>query len=196
MREYPAYGRTLASHIVRGQKPMAIAVLLSTGWRYFDHVPKVCIRPEDWERSRYELSWLQGLHVVAVPGDDCTEPLLAELLVELMRVGPRELWAFDASGKLLYDGDSPFELAHWARELAATAGVTSTLSWAAISAARMVMTEAQLRAAKQWQREYARIERRGDAEASARFSLRDFQIKDQVRELFRTPFRDSDARAA
>ena len=196
MREFPAYGRTIASHVVRGQKPMAVAVLVSSFWGYFDHLPKVCIKPEEWARRRYEFGFLQGLHAVAVAGDDCTEPMLAELLVELMRAGPRELWAFAATGQVLYDGNSPFELAHWARDLAAKAGLEPTLSWAEIQAAREVMTASQSRAAREWQREHERIDRRGDLEASVRHSLRDFEIKDRVRELFRAPFRDDDARAA
>lgn len=184
MREYPAYGRTLASHVVRGQKPMTIAVLLSSYWGYFDHVPKVCIRPDDWTLGRYELSFLRGLHVVAVPGDECTEAQLAELLFDLMRAGPAVLWAIEVEGKVLYGGDSPNELAAWLREMVIRNRGATRLSMASIRAAEAIMAAAHRRANELWQREYERIRQRGDLEASTRYALREYEIKDRVRELF------------
>jgi hypothetical protein len=98
IREYPAYGRTIAQQLVRGLRPICIGVLLSTRWRYFDHTPKVCIKPEDWANGKYEFGFLRGRHVVAIWGDDCTDRQFGELLLELMRAGPSDLWAFGCDG--------------------------------------------------------------------------------------------------
>lgn len=198
MREYPAYGRTIAAHIARGQKPMAVAVLLGAIWRYFDHVPKVCIKPDEWALGRYELGFLRGLHVVVIAGDECTGARLAELLVDVMRVGPVLVWVYDLEGKAVYDGEgSALEMKAWLRDLVHAAGGETNLSFGAIDAAVTVMVEAQRRAAELWTREFTRVQQRGDLEASTRFALREHEIKDKVRELFRSPFGDTgDARAA
>lgn len=195
MREYPAYGRTIASHIVRGQKPIAVTVLLSRFWNYFDHVPKVCIKPDEWRLGRYEFGFLHGLHVVVVPGDEATDLALAELLVDLMRVGPAQLWAFNVDGSKLYDGEDPDEVAHWAMKLAIDAGAAANLSWDSVRVASRVMQAAQVRAGDLWQREYERVMKRGDPEATTRWMLREFETKDRVRALF-APRAGDDARAA
>jgi hypothetical protein len=198
MREYPAYGRTIASHVVRGQKPVAIAVLLSARWDYFNHVAKVCIKPEEWGLGRYEFGFLRGLHVVAVPGDDYAPRQLAELLIDLMRAGPSLLWGYDTEGKKIYDGDDAHEVARWARELAGGAGVLGDeISLTAIRTAELVMASAQRRAAELWRREFDRVEHRGDVEASVRWQLREYEMKDRVRALFASPWQaPADARAA
>lgn len=196
MREYPAYGRAIASHIVRGQKPIAVAVLLSSYWGYFNHVAKVCIKPGEWAIGRYELGFLRGLHAVAVPGDGWTDLQLAELLVELMRAGPALLWVFGADGTRIYDGDDCHEVALYALQLAMQAGAVEKLSRQTIQTARRVMAQAQLRAGELWQREYERVKARGDAEATTRWMLRDYETKDRVRELFAAPRPAGDARAA
>jgi hypothetical protein len=117
MREYPAYGRTIASHIVRGQKPVALAVLLSSRWDYYNHVPKVCIKPEEWRIGRFEFGFLRGLHAVAIVGDESSNLQLAELVLELMRVGPALLWIYDAVGGKVYDGDFASDVARWAFQI-------------------------------------------------------------------------------
>jgi hypothetical protein len=114
MREYPAYGRTIASHIVRGQKPLALAVLLSARWDYFDHVPKVCLKPDEWRLGRYEFGFVRALHAVAVFGDEATEAQAAELLVELMRVGPgAPLGVRSRLGQTLHEFERAADVGRW-----------------------------------------------------------------------------------
>jgi hypothetical protein len=184
MREYPAYGRTIASHIVRGQKPLAVAVLLSKYWNYFDHVPKVCIKPDEWSLGRYEFGFLHGIHAVVVPGDEATSLQLAELVVDIMRVGPTLVWAYEVDGRALYDGDAPDDVAHWAMKMVSEAGASEKLPWSSVRVATRVMEAAQARSAALWQREYERVVQRGDPDATTRFMLREFEMKDQVRKLF------------
>jgi hypothetical protein len=188
MREYPAYARTIAAHIARGQKPIAIAVLLSARWGYFDHVPKVCLRPDEWALGRYEFSYLRGLHAVAVPGEDCTELQLAELLVDLMRAGPALLWAFNFEGGTLYDGEFADDLSWWARELVVKAGADERLPWKTIKTAELVMAAVQRRAAELWQRESERIQAKNGIEEWATWALSENAVKDRVRELFASPW--------
>jgi hypothetical protein len=197
MREYPAYGRTIASHIVRGQKPLALAVLLSARWDYFDHVPKVCLKPDEWRLGRYELGFVRALHAVAVFGDEATEAQAAELLVELMRVGPALLWAFDLASGTLHEFERAADVGRWTLRLAAASGALERLPREQIATAQAVMHEAQRRAAALWYAESERISARGDLEALAAFGRREYELQDRVRELFSAPWRKpSDARAA
>jgi hypothetical protein len=188
MRVYPAYGRTIASHVVRGARPMAIGVLLSARWDYFNHVPKVCIKPEEWKLGRFEFGFLHNLHVVVVPGDEAADLQLAELLVEVMRVGPRRLWAYNADGTKLYDGDSAHEVALYARELAAKAAGLDKLTPDAIRTAELVMVAAQTRAGELWHREYERMAAKRSAEEVGRWMLAEYETQDRVRELFASPW--------
>jgi hypothetical protein len=197
MREYPAYGRTIASHIVRGQKPVALAVLLSSRWDYYNHVPKVCIKPEEWRIGRFEFGFLRGLHAVAIVGDESSNLQLAELVLELMRVGPALLWIYDAVGGKVYDGEFASDVSRWAFGIVVEAGERERLPFSLFKTAELVMSASQARAAELWQREFERVEQRGDLEASVRFQLREHETKDRVRELFATPWQaPSDARAA
>jgi hypothetical protein len=188
MRVYPAYGRTIASHVVRGARPMAIAVLLSSRWDYFNHVPKVCIKPDEWKLGRFELGFLHNMHVVVVPGDEAKDLALAELLVDAMRVGPRLLWVFNADGTKLYDGDTPHDVALYARELTARAGALDKLTPDTIRTAELVMVAAQARAGELWHREYERMAAKRAPEEVTRWMLREYEIKDRVRELFSSPW--------
>jgi hypothetical protein len=199
MRVYPAYGRTITRHLVRGLKPVAIGVLFSTRWDYFDHAPKVCIRPDEWRANRFEFGFLRAQHVVVVPGDEAPARDLARLVVELMMAGPRLLWLFNADGSKIYDGDSAHEVALYARELAARSEppqVLDAFARADIRTAELAMVAAQTRAGELWHREYQRIvEKRGD-EAAAAWMLAEWQTKDRVRELFSQPWKAEDAAAA
>jgi hypothetical protein len=198
MRVYPAYGRTIAKHIVRGRKPVAVGVLFSTRWDYFDHAPKVCIRPDEWRANRFEFDFLRGQHVVVVPGDEALERDLAQLLVELMMAGPRLLWLFNADGSKIYDDDSAHEVALYVRELAMRSEPPEVQAVAidCIRIAERVMAAAQARARELWHREHQRIvEKRGD-EAAAAWMLAEWQTKDRVRELFSQPWKAEDAAAA
>lgn len=191
MRDYPAYGRTIAAHIVRGQKPICVGVLLSTRWRYFDHVPKVCIKPEEWERGRFEFGYLRGLHVVAVPGDDCAPAQLGELVVDLMATGPETLWCFDCDGRELYAGEDTSALALWAYDLA-----EKRVGWSLVKGAQRRMDEAIAAAAATYVREAEAIKARAGDEAAVEFHLRAYRIKDRVRELFGAGFQASGEPAA
>jgi hypothetical protein len=199
MRVYPAYGRTITKLIVRGLKPVAIGVLFSTRWDYFDHAPKVCIRPDEWRANRFEFGFLRGQHIVVVPGDEAPARDLARLVVELMMAGPRLLWLFNADGSRIYDGDLAHEVALYARELAASASEPPEALRVAIDCIRVaesVMASAQARASELWQREHQRIvEKRGE-EAAATWMLAEWQTKDRVRELFSQPWKAEDAAAA
>jgi hypothetical protein len=166
MRVYPAYGRTITRHLVRGLKPVAIGVLFSTRWDYFDHAPKVCIRPDEWRANRFEFGFLRGQHVVVVPGDEALERDLAQLVVELMMVGPRLLWLFNADGSKIYDGDSM--RTRWRFTCASSPRAASRRCWTlprsnASALPSSVMAAAQARGSELWHREYQRIvEKRGE----------------------------------
>jgi hypothetical protein len=191
MREYPAYGRTIAAHIVRGMKPICVGVLLSSTWWYFDQAPKVCIRPDEWRRGRYEFGFLRGMHVVAVSGLDCTATMLGEMLLELMMAGPSLLWIWNADGSKIYDEEWADSLAHYVHQL--TGG---RVSYQVAKHAAGVMAAAQADASRRWTAEYERIMARS-AEDALRFYDRSEQAKGRVRELFASPEREtSDAPAA
>lgn len=191
MREYPAYGRTIAAHIVRGQKPICVAVLLSSRWSYFNHVPKVCIRPDEWAPGRYEFGYLRGLHLVVVPGDECSNEQLGELVVDLMTAGPRLLWSFDAAGRKLHDDEWPASLTMWAWEL------NRKLDWRVVRAGpEQAMWRSWKRAGDQWLAEYERIEKMSGLEAAIKFHLDTEAGRQRVRELFSAQWPRDDARAA
>lgn len=105
MRAYPAYGVTIAKLLARGLKPAAIGVLLSDRWSYFQTVPRVCIRADEWARGRWEFGFLRNEHAVAILGDGAENVQFAELLVDLMAAGPRLIWACMAGGEWLIKGD-------------------------------------------------------------------------------------------
>jgi hypothetical protein len=193
MREYPAYARTISSFIVRGQKPVCVAVLFSERWGYFDHVPKVCIRPDEWARGRYEFRYLRDMHVVVVPGDGSADRKLAELLVDLMRAGPSLLWAYNPDGTKLYDGEFAAEIGAWVLQLSDR----EHLSYHEVKAAESVMEQAQRQQAALWTKEAERRQA-GDIDAWVRWAdLTQFGLKDQVRKLFSAPWQDDgEARAA
>jgi hypothetical protein len=188
-REYPAYGRSIAKTVNRGLRPIACAVLLSSRWYYFDHVPKVCIRPDEWRRSKFEFRYLAGLHLVAIPGDDCTEHQLGELLVDLMMVGPTAIWAYNVDGSKLSEEDWPSSIAHWVRDLRGA----EIFELAKNAAARM--QAAQRRALEQYTIEHERIAKRSEDDA-LRFMLQEYEVKDRIRALFAAPARAPGARAA
>lgn len=179
MRVYPAYARTIAAHVVRGNKPICVAVLLSSRWNYFDHVPKVCIKPDEWAIGRYEFKFLAGIHVVAVPGENCSNEQLGELLLELMRVGPRLLWVYDLEGKGIYTEDWPPDW-EWVHDLC-----ERRRDWREIKAAESVMADAQRRAVRAWTKEYETIGERRGLDAALQFHLEtDVRRPARVRELF------------
>lgn len=198
MREYPAYARTIAAHIVRGQKPICVAVLLSSRWGYFDHVPKICLKPDEWAVGRFEFGYLHGMHAVVVPGDDCPDTMLAELLVETMAAGPNELWAYDTNGKKLYDERFPSDISDWVRDIRVRAGMDWREGWPSVQAAERRMVAAQQRSLRQWEIEQARIREKSGLEAWVKWtSWNEFGVKDRIRALFTDPWQaPGDARAA
>lgn len=118
LRTYPPYARTISRHLVRGNHPAGIGVLLSARWWYFDRAAKVCVKPDEWAPGRWEFGYLKNQHVVAVWGDEAQPEQFGELLIELMLAGPRLLWAMDASGQWLYRASAPDALVDYAdREL-------------------------------------------------------------------------------
>lgn len=196
MRAYPAYGQTIARHVTRGTKPMAIGVLLSARWDYFDHVAKVCIKPHEWKLGRFEFGFLHNLHAVVVPGDESTELQLAELLIEVMRAGPRLLWAFNADGSKLYDGEHAHDVAEWAIEIAWRAGELERIKPLARTA-EQVMLAVQVRAGQRWHREYERLTAKRTTEEVSAWMLSEYKTQDRVRELFSAPWlTERDAAAA
>ena len=184
MRQYPAYGRAIAGQIVRGIKPIAVAVLLSSRWNYLNHAPKVGLRPDEWARGRYEFGFLRGMRVVLVLGDGA-EPLhIAELVLELMRAAPIYLWAYDVAGTKLYDGEYASDLTWWVRELAVQAGCGDKLPWAEIRSAVRVMEEAQARDARAFVTKSEAIKQRDGEEEWFKWALAVHEIPGQVRAMF------------
>lgn len=114
-RVYPAYARAIAAYIQRGQSPLAVGVMLSPYWRDFRDVPRACIRPDEWALGRFEFGWLQRQHVVAILGDDDDTNAdngrkVAELLCELMLVGPRAIWVTDVWGRWIENTGEPMRI--------------------------------------------------------------------------------------
>lgn len=180
MRDYPAYARIVAQMRARAVRPICVAVLLSTRWDCYAHVPKICIRPRDWARRRYTFEMLRELHVVAVAGEDCDNRHLAELLLELMHARPAALWVYTSEGQVLSDQNSPQQLSWWIRELHREAGLDY--------AARYALQAGISAAAREHVHQAETIARRSGLEASVRFQLAQWQSEDRVRELMRAPF--------
>ena len=115
-RVYPAYARQIAAYIQRGQPPLAVGVLFSKFWRDFREVPRIGIRPDEWELGRYELGWLQRQHVVLLLGEDDEVHAnkgraFGELLYELMLAGPRAIWVAEAWGRWIEKTGEPVRIA-------------------------------------------------------------------------------------
>lgn len=186
IREYPAYGRTIAAHLARGEKPLAIAVVLSNRWWHLlDHVPRVCVRSDDWEAGRYEWSYLRGMHVVAFAGD-CNGQPFGELLLDLMDVGPSMLWAFDLTGQALsvHNPADAHALAPWVADLAGLERRD-----ARVERARWRYADAIADAARCEVAENERIAERSGVEAAARWAAERMGWPDLVRERFAGPLR-------
>lgn len=190
MREYPAYARAIASLMMRGLKPMAVAVMLSDRfWNYYNHVPKVCIRSEEWEIGRWEFGYLRGRHVVALFGD-CTERQFGELLIEIQRIGPSNIWAYDLPGNKLFgeDGDSN-GLAFWVWELL---GRKIPFKDPLITVARERYQAAVMRAAQDELDTFELLQKRSGLEAAVMWHAENFgRAPDRVRKLFAAPFQES-----
>lgn len=117
MKVYPAYGRTISRHLVRGNRPAGLGVLLSARWWYFDAAAKICIKPDEWAPERWEFGFLKNEHVVAVWGDEATPQAFGEMLIELMLAGPRLIWACTCEGKWLFKESYADGLAGYADQL-------------------------------------------------------------------------------
>ena len=156
MRVYPAYGRTIARYLVRGIRPAALGVLLSTRWWYFDRAAKACVSPDEWALGRWEFGFLQNEHVVAVWGDGCEPGQFGELLLELMLAGPRLLWAVGVDGAWLYKDSAPDALVGYA-DLELTKGAHHAMALRA----RDVYEDAQLRDLDLFTREARRAQELG-----------------------------------
>lgn len=194
IREYPAYGRTIAQQLVRGLRPICIGVLLSARWWYFDQAPKVCVKPEDWASGKYEFGYLRGRHVVAVWGDGASERQFGELLLELMRAGPSELWAFDASGQKLFDGERDAQgLAWWVWQLL---GRDRPLKDPAIHFARLHFEASAAAASRAELTELEAAIARKKPEELVHWHAEQHRIPDRVRQLFSQPFQESGESAA
>lgn len=184
MREYPAYGRTIAAHLARGEKPLAVAAVLSNRWWHLlDHVPRVCVRAEEWQLGRYEWSYLNGMHVVAFCGD-CEEKHFGEMLLELMVARPRMLWAYDMLGNAISAEDPANELGVSA--LAANlAGLQINHPLFKLARARY---QAGIRADAQRELdEHERILARSGLDAAVRWSAERMGWPDLVRKRFAAP---------
>lgn len=182
-RLYPTYARTIAAHIVRGNKPVAVGVMLSDGfWNRFNHAPKVCIRAEDWEgRGRYEFGYLAGMVAVAIWGE-APKQKFGELLLDLMEAQVGLLWAVDLEGKLLWDEHAdPW----WPVELAGL-GMLSTPA----RLARETYEKARQRVAMRLDLMFDVIAKRSGNEAAARWLGSELENVERARELFSRPFVD------
>ena len=163
---YPAFARTIAAYIARGQKPVAVAVLLSDDWRCLFDAPKACIRPDEWRRGRFEFGYLAGLHAVAVLGPGATLQAFGEMLIEIMLAAPRLIWVYDTDGQQLVQDDSPTLIAQWVREL-----FLPNPAPEALESARTVYLDAQKRAEAQDMREQNIIQARGGLERAVRWRI-------------------------
>lgn len=192
MRVYPAYGRTIAAHVVRGLKPVCVGVLLSDGfWHHFNHAPKVCIKAAEWELGRWEFGFLRGLHVVAIWGD-CTEKQFGELLVELMRIGPARLSAYDLTGKALTSEQADEDaIAYWVHHLGAFRLFDPPLRDAR-KACRLSILDANIREYE----EVLKIAERSGGDAAIRWRAQQDENRERVRRMFSAPFQEASEPAA
>lgn len=113
----PAYARQIRLQLIRGNHPAAIGVLFSSRWWHFDHVPKICLRPDEWALGRFEFGYLKGEHVVAIWGEEIEEIQFGELLIELMLAGPRRLWICGLDGRWIQRATIAFEVRLYADQL-------------------------------------------------------------------------------
>lgn len=182
-KDYPVYGRTIAAHIARGEKPIAVGVLLSARWwSSFDHVARVCINPDDWAPRSFEFGYLQGMHVVAVAGD-CEEQQFGELVLDLMCASPALLWAFDVTGRELSADKvpDPTALAQWAAKMAGDSPATHK---AFVQIAIDLYNKGIERAATRELEEIQKITARRGAEAAGLWCAKVYSYPDRVREQF------------
>lgn len=196
IRDFPAYARTIASHIARGQRPVCVGVLLSSRWGYFNHVAKICIKPDEWAPGRFEFGYLRGMHVVVVPGDDCEDLQLAQLLVDLMRIGPALLWVFGADGTKISDDEQAFLLPDYAAQLARGKVDDLGAFYRNAKVASAVMAAVQRKDAQRFLTEFERIREKSGDDAALEFHLREERAKLQVREWFSRPYLDRGESAA
>lgn len=161
MKIYPAYGRTIARLVNRGLRPVALGVLFSKWWSYFDEVPRVCLRPDEWEAGKWEFGYLRNQHVVAIWGEDVTPLQFAELVLDLMRAGPRLLWTCDHSGQWQCKEDDPFTVGSWLLAFSRHYQLTETINAPAVHAARGYFDHAAGRAADQDLKVMERITAKG-----------------------------------
>ena len=182
-RLYPTYARTIAAHIVRGSKPVAVGVLLSDGfWNRFNHAPKVCIRAEDWAgRGGYEFGYLSGMHAVAIWGE-APRQKFGELLLDLMEAQVALLWAIDLEGQVLWDEHAD---PYWPVELAGL-GMLSTPA----RLAQETYEKAKRRA--EWRRGamFDIIAKRSGEDAAVKWLGAELQNVERARDLFARPFVD------
>lgn len=183
LRDFPAYARTVAQMRARGHRPICVAVLLATRWDCYEHVPKICIRPRDWARRRYNFDMVRELHAVAVAGEDCEPAQFGELVLELMLAAPSKLWAYDVTGRELAADDYARGLGYWAARQAGLPAADPLVK----SAIRRLETGIA-EAARATVHQAETIDRRSGLEASVRFQLSQWETEDRVRELMRAPF--------
>jgi len=183
---YPAYARQIAALAARGIRPTAVGILFSSRWEYFDHVPKVCIKPSEWARARFEWSWLAGSHAVAIWGDEANSPSFGELLIELMQAQPALLWACDVEGKVLEESGDDDHLGQWIRDLVGPGHADP------IIAARQNYRAGQERAIALELRACRAMEASGREEVAAAIIAQRSALQDRVRKTFFLPFRRTD----
>jgi len=186
MKIYPAYARQIAALAARGIRPMAVGILLSSRWDYFDHAPKICIKPSEWTRGRFEWSWVVGSHLVAVWGDQATSAPFGELLIELMQARPALLWACDVEGKMLEDSGDDERLAEWTRDLLGPCHQDAILS------AQQSYRAAQDRAIGLELRACKAMEASGREDVAAAIVAQRAALQDRVRKTFSLPIRRTD----
>jgi hypothetical protein len=189
MRIYPAYARTVAQHLVRGNRPACIGVLLSARWFFFDRAAKLCLRPEEWALGRWEFGYLKNEHVVALWGEEAQSAQFGELLLELMLAGPRLLWAASIDGTWLYRETAPDALVRYADEQL-TGRRHHGLALRALDA----YEDAQLRDLGLVQREAERAAQHG--RASVPFIAQRQQALEMTTLLFSDPYATIDDHAA
>lgn len=189
MRTYPPYARTIAKHLVRGNHPAAIGVLLGARWWFFDRAAKVCLRPDEWALKRWEFGYLKGQHVVAVWGEEVEPVQFGELLIELMLAGPRLLWAVSVDGTWIYKDSFTYTLVDYAdRELTKGAHHAEALRAGECYAA------AQMREMELTGLEAERAAQRGRAEVG--FLRQRLEAERMAQLLFSDPMATEDERAA
>lgn len=105
IKRYPAYGKQLNELRCKGLIP-AKRVIVTTHWHIGKLYPRIIVTP-DTPVSNLQFNYLSGLHVQIVYFDR-DEPILSDLITEILSIQPATLATFNMSA--VKRGEPAFKL--------------------------------------------------------------------------------------